>query len=244
MFPNRAERSLLIFVKITLLCFATLPVPRLLAWGGDKSKDEETLRNSATVLKAMLDANTVPRDVLARANCIIVLPGVKKAAFLVGGSGGRGAMSCRGGKNFRGRWSAPAMYTIGGASFGLQFGGSSTDFVVLVMSEKGVDAVLQGNTKFGNDATIAAGPTGATSSGTVGGSDMLTYGRAKGIFAGMSLGGATLSADNDANQRLYNKAVTAKEIVRQNAVHATPAGRELVSAFNSLATHPKPTSSS
>ncbi|HXW57010.1 MAG TPA: lipid-binding SYLF domain-containing protein [Candidatus Cybelea sp.] len=153
-------------------------------------------------------------------------------------------MSCRGGKNFRGRWSAPAMYTIGGASFGLQVGGSSTDFVVLVMSEKGVDAILQGKTKFGNDATIAAGPTGATYSGTVGGSDMLTYGRAKGAFAGMSLGGATLAADNDANQRLYNRAVTAKEIVRQNAVHATPAGQELVSTFHSLATHPKSSSSS
>jgi SH3 domain-containing YSC84-like protein 1 len=192
----------------------------------------------------MLDTNTVPKDVLARANCIIVLPGVKKGAFLVGGSGGRGAMSCREGKNFRGRWSAPAMYTIGGVSFGLQVGGSSTDFVVLVMSEKGVDAVLEGKTKFGQDATVAAGPSGATTAGTVGGSDMLTYGRAKGMFAGMSLGGATLSADNDANRRLYNKSVTPKEIVRQNAVRATPAGQELVSTFNSLARRPKSTSSS
>jgi lipid-binding SYLF domain-containing protein len=223
---------------------ATLLVPHLLAWGGDKSSDEETLRNSATVLKAMLDANTVPKDALARADCIIVLPGVKKGAFLLGGSGGRGAMSCRGGKSFSGKWSAPAMYTIGGISFGLQVGGSSTDFVVLVMSQRGVDAVLQGNTKFGRDATVAAGPSGATSPGTVGGSDMLTYGRAKGMFAGMSLGGATLSEDSDANRRLYDKAVTAKEIVRQNAVHATPAGQQLVSAFNSLASRPKPTSSS
>jgi lipid-binding SYLF domain-containing protein len=234
MSPNRAEGWFPALAKKLALGLATSILLTLPTGGADKAKDEETLRNSTTVLKTMLDSKTVPRDLLARANCIIVLPDVKKAGFLVGGSGGRGAMSCRRGKDFSGSWSAPAMYTIGGASIGLQVGGSSTDFIVLVMSEKGVDAVLQGKTKFGNDATVAAGPAGATSSGTVGGSDMLTYGRAKGLFAGMSLGGATLSPDNDANQRLYGKAVTPKEIIVQNAVQITPAGQDLMSLFNSL----------
>ena len=226
-------------VELSLLCCANLLLLALPGWNTSKSDDEETIQNSSTVLKAMVDAKTVPEDLLARANCIVVLPGVKKAGFLIGGSGGRGAMSCRSGKEFTGRWSAPAIYTIGGASFGLQAGGSSTDFVLLVMSKKGVNAVLQGKTKFGNDATVAAGPTGATTSGTVGGSDILTYGRAKGLFAGMSLGGATLSADNDANKRLYNKPVNPKEIVLENAVQPTAAGREMISLCDGVTARTK-----
>jgi len=196
------------------------------AWTADKTKDDETLRNSASVFQAMVQGSNVPRDLLARANCIIVLPGVKKGGFLVGGTGGRGAMSCRTGKDFKGKWSTPAMYTIGGASFGLQAGGSSSDFVLLVMTQKGVDAVLQGKTKFGTDATVAAGPTGATASAA---SDLLTYGRTSGLFAGVSLGGAILSEDKDANQRLYDKLVTATEIVVQNSVQPTSGGRQFLS---------------
>src|SRR5271168_5606433 len=126
----------------------------------------------------MLSDKSISSSLIAKADCIVVLPSVKKAAFLVGGTGGRGPMSCRGGKNFNGKWSAPAMYTIGGASFGLQAGGSSTDFVLLIMSQKGVDSILGGKTKLGSDATAAAGPSGVTSAGTVGGTDILTYGRA------------------------------------------------------------------
>jgi lipid-binding SYLF domain-containing protein len=203
------------------------------AWGGDKSKDEETLKNAAKVLSDMLSSNKVPADVLAAADCLIVLPSVKKFGFGVGGSGGRGPMSCRGGKNFSGKWSAPAMYTIGGASVGFQVGGSSTDFVLLIMSQRGADAVLQGKTKLGSDATAAAGPSGVTRAGTMKGTDVLTYARASGLFAGTSLGGATLEPDKDANQRLYDKAVTAKEIVLQNAVKTTPGGEVLVSLLNS-----------
>src|SRR5439155_6830834 len=132
-------------------------------WGADKAKDEETLRNAATVLQGMIEGNGVPQDVLVRADCVIVLPSVKKFGFGIGGSGGRGPMTCRAGKNFTGKWSAPAMYSIGGASFGLQAGGSSTDFVLLIMSQRGVDAMLQGKTKLGRNATAAAGPSGATS---------------------------------------------------------------------------------
>ena len=169
----------------------------------------------------MIDSKNVPTDVLARANCVIVLPDVKKFGFGIGGSGGRGPMICRQGKNFSGRWSTPAMYTIGGASFGLQVGGSSTDFVLLIMSQKGVDAVLKGKTKLGNEATAAAGPSGVAHAGTVGGTDILTYADASGLFAGTSLGAATLEPDSDANQRLYDKALTAQEIMTGNAVKPT-----------------------
>jgi lipid-binding SYLF domain-containing protein len=206
------------------------------AWGDDKSKDEETLKNATKVLSDMLSSDKVPADVLARADCVIVLPSVKKFGFGVGGSGGRGPMTCRGGKNFSGKWSAPAMYTIGGASFGLQVGGSSTDYVLFIMSQRGLEAMLKGKTKLGNEATAAAGPSGATNAGTVGGTDVLTYARASGLFAGTSLGGATLQADNDANQRLYDKAVNANEIVLQNAVKPTVGGQSLVSLLNTKVT--------
>jgi lipid-binding SYLF domain-containing protein len=203
------------------------------AWAGDKEKDEETLKNAAAVLQEMLNDKNIPSGVIAKADCVIVLPNVKKFGVGVGGSGGRGPMSCRAGKDFRGKWSAPAMLSVSGVSAGLQVGGSSTDFVLLVMAEKGVEAVLKGKTKLGRDATAAAGPSGATTGGAVGGSDMLTYGRAKGLFAGTSMGGATLEQDHDANKRLYDKAISAREIVRGNVVQTTPGGQPLVSLLNS-----------
>jgi lipid-binding SYLF domain-containing protein len=215
------------------LCLVSLILIILPAWAGDKEKDEETLQNAGKVLQEMLKSDSVPSGVLAKADCVIVLPDVKKVGFGIGGSGGRGPMLCRSGSKFEGTWSAPAMYTIGGASFGLQIGGSSTDFVLLLMDSKAVDAVLNGKTKLGRDATAAAGPTGATSNGTVGGSDILTYGRASGLFAGMSLGGATLDPDDDANNRLYGKSMTVQEIVRGGAVQAPAGGTSLVSLLNS-----------
>jgi len=224
------------YKKTAALSLLVLPVLILFApsaRGADKGSDEETLSNGATVLQAMLDSKQVPASVVAKADCVLVLPSVKKAAFLIGGSGGRGPMSCRGGKNFTGRWSAPAMYTIGGASYGLQVGGSSTDFVLLLMSPKAVEAVLNGKTKVGSDMTAAAGPSGATSTGSIGGADILTYGRAKGAFVGMSLSGASLEPDSDANQRLYGKALSAREIVLSTATKATPGGAALVSLLNS-----------
>jgi len=223
--PNGGTRRIL---AALLAMFFILPI-----WGADKSKDDDTLKNAATVLDSMLSGGNIPPDVLARADCVIVLPSVKKFGFLVGGSGGRGPMSCRQGKGFSGRWSPPAMYTIGGASFGLQAGGSSTDVVLLVMAEKAVESILNGKTKLGSDATAAAGPSGATSMGTVGGSDILTYGRAKGLFAGMSLGGATLEPDPDANQRLYGKEISAKEILLGNAVKMPAGGQPLATLLNS-----------
>jgi SH3 domain-containing YSC84-like protein 1 len=195
-------------IKTAISCFLTsllliLTVP---AWGADKSKDEETIKNATTVLQTMLDSKAVPGSLLVTAKCIIVLPGVKKFAVGVGGSGGRGPMTCRDGENFTGnKWSAPAMFTIGGASAGLQLGGSSTDFVLLIMEPKAVNKVLEGKTKVGSDLTAAAGPSGATSTGSVGGAEILSYGRAKGLFAGISLNGASLEPDSGANQRITTK---------------------------------------
>jgi lipid-binding SYLF domain-containing protein len=223
-----AKKALPCFLNTILIALLILP-----ALAADKASDEETLRNATTVLQAMLASKDVPADVLAKADCVIVLPSVKKFAFGVGGTGGRGPMTCRGGKNFSGRWSAPAMFSIGGASAGFQIGGSSTDFVLLIMAPTAVDKVLAGKTKVGSDMTAAAGPSGATSAGSVGGADILTYGRAKGLFAGMSLSGASLAPDSDANERLYEKTVSARDIVLANGAKATPGGESLVSVLNS-----------
>ena len=218
-----------LWVLVAVFLVLGLAIPCL---AGDKEKDEETFQKATALLESMLTDKAVPADILGKADCVIVLPNVKKGGFVVGGSGGRGAMSCRTGKDFSGKWSAPAMYHVGGVSVGLQIGGSSTDYVVLVMSQKGVDAVLTGKMKMGTDASVAAGPTGATSASTA---DMYTYGRAKGAFAGVSLGGASLDEDKDANKRLYGKPVEAKAIVIDNSLPAPDAGKPLVSLLDSKA---------
>lgn len=200
------------------------------AVAGSKGKDEETLRNAANVLQTMLSDQNIPSDVVGKAECIIVLPNVKKFAFGVGGSGGRGPMVCR---TSTGKWSAPAMFSVGGMSAGLQIGGSSSDFVLLVMSQKGVNAIINGKTELGRDATAAAGPTGASASAVGAGSDILTYKRAEGMFAGVSLGGASLQPDNDANQRLYGKSITPQEIVQGNTVRTPASAQALVSLLDS-----------
>jgi lipid-binding SYLF domain-containing protein len=216
---------------LVLTILILLGVPMVAA---DKSSDDQTLRNAASVLQAMLSSKDVPASVVAKADCVIVLPSVKKFAFGVGGTGGRGPMSCRGGKNFNGKWSAPAMYTIGGASAGFQIGGTASDVILLIMTPSAVDKVLDSKVKVGTDATAAAGP-GATASGTMGSADILTYARAKGLFAGVSLDGASLDPDGDANKRIYGENVSARQIVTGNSVKITPAGEALVSLLDSKA---------
>jgi len=213
-----------------LLISSTLPI-----WGADKTKDEETIRNAATVLQAMLSSKDVPHSVLAKADCIIVLPSVKKFAVGIGGTGGRGPMSCRTGSDFKGKWSAPAMMSIGGASAGFQIGGTSTDFVIAVLTQGAVSKVVNGKVKVGSDVSAAAGPGASAGAGAVGGADMLTYSRSSGLFAGVSLNGASLSPDGDANQRLYDKPVSAMDIVRHGDVTATPAGASFAALLNSKA---------
>src|ERR1700678_798910 len=168
----------------TIMILSTLPV-----WAADKSSDEQTLRNAATVLQAMLESKDVPHSVLAKADCIIILPSVKKFAIGIGGTGGRGPMSCRTGNNFSGKWSTPAMYSIGGARAGLQLGGTASAGILLIMTAGAVDKVLNSKVKVGTDATAAAGP--GASAGMSGGADILNYSRTKGLFDGISLHGAS-----------------------------------------------------
>jgi len=218
-----------------LLCFLpsiSLLIPPVSA--ADKQKDEDTLRHANLVLQDMLNSKDISPEVLSKADCVLILPDVKKFGLGVGGSGGRGPLLCRRGENFKGKWSTPAMYSVGGASIGLQVGGSSSDFVLLLMNEKVVNQVLNGKTKMGTDATAAAGPgvTAASASDA----DILTYGRAKGVFAGVSLGGSTVEPDNDANHRLYGKTLTATDIVRGTDVKPTTDGQALVTVLDSKLT--------
>jgi lipid-binding SYLF domain-containing protein len=168
---------------------------------------------------------------VAKADCIVILPSVKKFAVGIGGTGGRGPMTCREGADFTGKWGPPAMYSIGGASAGLQIGGTAKDYIILVMAPTAANKLLDGKVKVGSDATAAAGSGASASTSTA---DMLTYSRTSGLFAGVSLDGASLEPDKDANQRLYDKAVSARDIVG-GGVTVTPAGQQLVSLLNSKA---------
>ncbi len=204
--------------KIVLLVSVMSMLLALPAWSADKNKDEETIRNATTVLQAMVGSQDVPASTVAKADCIIILPSVKKFAVGIGGTGGRGPMTCREGANFTGKWSPPAMYSIGGASAGFQIGGTAKDFIILVMAPSAANKVLDGKVKVGSDATAAAGSGASASTSTA---DMLTYARTSGLFAGVSLDGSSLDPDSDANQRLYGKAVSARDIVeRQGYGHA------------------------
>ena len=224
-------KTFLCLLASLVLVFVSLP-----AWGASKADDEETIRNATTVLQAMVASNDIPKSILSKANCIIILPSVKKFAVGIGGTGGRGPMTCREGNGYTGKWSPPAMYTIGGASAGLQIGGTASDYVIAVMAPAAVDKVLNSKVKVGNDVSAAAGP-GASAGTAIGGADMLTYGRSSGLFAGVSLNGSSLDPDTSANQRLYGKPASAKEIVSGD-VKATPAGAALVSLLDSkLGTH-------
>jgi lipid-binding SYLF domain-containing protein len=221
----RISRRALPWVITSIVSLLLLPV-----FAADKEKDEDTLRQANLVLQGLLNSKDIPRDVLSSANCVLILPNVKKFSFGIGGSGGRGPLLCRTGQDFKGKWSTPAMYSVGGASVGVQLGGSSSDFVLLLMHPKVVNQVLNGKTKMGTDATAAAGP-GATAA-SASDADILTYGRAKGLFAGVSLGGATVESDDDANYRLYGKTLTATDIVRGTDVTPSAEGKSLVAVLN------------
>jgi SH3 domain-containing YSC84-like protein 1 len=223
------RRVLPTFLTSVVILLLILPV-----FAGDKQKDEDTLRQANLVLQGVLNGNSISPTLLSKADCVLILPGVKKFGFGVGGSGGRGPLLCRSGQDFKGKWSAPAMYSVGGASVGFQVGGSSSDFVLLLMNPKVVNQVLNGKTKMGTDATAAAGP-GATAA-SASDADILTYGKAKGVFAGVSLGGATVESDNDANSRLYGKTLTSTDIVRGTDIKPSGEGKSLVTVLDSKLT--------
>jgi len=200
-----------------------------------QGKQEDRLRMCGTVMKEILNIpDNIPTDLLEKAECLIVFPGVKKAALGVGGSYGRGAMTCRTGTDFKGPWSAPSLMALEGGSIGFQIGGESTDFVLLVMNDRGATSVLSSKVKLGADASAAAGPKGRTagaSTDVVMQAEMLTYSRARGLFAGVSLEGSTLRPDNDANALVYGSQIPAKEIVK-GTIAVPSAAKGLVDLLN------------
>jgi len=186
----------------------------------DKDKDDvNRIENAGKVLGEILDVpDNVPQDLLNKARCVVVLPSVLKAAFIAGGSYGRGVMVCRTGKDFRGPWGSPAMMALEGGSFGFQIGAEATDFLILIMNEHGADSLLHSKVKLGGDASVAAGPVGRTASAESDAfmrAEMLSYSRARGVFAGVSLEGSTLRPDEGANHRLYGNDVTAQLIIQE-----------------------------
>src|SRR6266478_4628330 len=199
----------------------------------DKEKDENRLENAGTVIDEILNVpDNIPQDLLNKARCVVVLPSVVKAAFIVGGSYGHGVMVCRTSEHFRGPWGAPVMMALEGGSVGLQIGGQATDFVILVMNDRGASSLLHSKVKLGGDASIAAGPKGRDASAETDAymrSEMLSYSRSRGVFAGVSLEGSTLRPDGDANRKLYGRDASAVEIITESKFHAPEAARRLIS---------------
>jgi len=211
----------------------------------ENAKDENNrLQNAGTVIQEILDIpDDIPQDLLDKARCVIVMPSALKAAFVVGGSYGRGTMVCRTGKDFSGPWGAPAMYALEGGSVGLQIGGEATDLVILVMNNRGASSLLHSKVKLGADASIAAGPKGRTASADTDAylrAEMLSYSRARGVFAGISLEGTTLRPDEDANHRLYGKDASAATIITEPKMDAPPSGKMLVGRLQKASPQLKP----
>lgn len=200
-----------------------------------QGKEEDRLRACATVIKEVLDIpDGIPKDLLDKAECVIVLPAVKKGAVGIGGSYGRGSMTCRTGETFNGPWSAPTLMALEGGSLGFQIGGQSTDLVLLVMNDRGATSVLGSKVKLGADASAAAGPKGRTagaSTDAVMQAEMLTYSRSRGLFAGVSLEGSTLRPDNEGNTLVYGSAIPAREIVK-GSVAVPSAAKPMVDVLN------------
>jgi lipid-binding SYLF domain-containing protein len=206
------------------------------AFAVDQSREQKRLATCGQVFKEIMGIpDGVPKDLLNKAECVIVIPSVLKFAFGVGGDFGRGAITCRTGQHFTGHWSAPALFALEGANIGFQLGGQATDFVLLVMNPKGAESILSSKVKLGADASAAAGPKGRTAAADtdiVMRAEVLTYSRSRGLFAGISLEGSTLRSDGSANKKLYGRDLSAKEIVRQGKVGVPASGRELVSLLD------------
>jgi lipid-binding SYLF domain-containing protein len=217
----------------SLLALALIALPLSAA---DNKKEVDRLENCGMVLKEILDIpDDIPQDLLDNAECVVVYPSVLKAAFVLGGSYGRGAMSCRTGEHFTGPWSAPTMMALEGGSVGFQIGGQATDFVLLVMNGRGAHAILKSKVKLGADASAAAGPKGRNASAETDvtmRAEILTYSRARGLFAGISLAGSSVRPDHDANARVYGRKIEAEAIVFNGAVAVPPAAQKFIATLN------------
>jgi len=221
--------------KITA-CLVTLCLLSSAAMAAIDEKEEGRVKDAGEVIKEILNIpDNIPQDLLDKAECVVVLPSVKKGAFGVGASYGRGVMICRGGEHYSGPWGAPALYALEGVSVGFQLGGQATDFVLLVMNPKGARSLLSSKVKLGADASAAAGPKGRTAEGAtdvVMNAEILSYSRNKGLFAGISLEGSTLRSDGNANEKLYGQKLTAKEIIVDHKVPVPASAKELVSLLD------------
>jgi SH3 domain-containing YSC84-like protein 1 len=202
---------------------------------GDAKTEEDRLQNAGKVMQEILNVpDNIPQDLLDKARCVVVMPSVLKAAFVVGASYGRGTMVCRTGKEFSGPWGAPAMYALEGGSFGLQIGGEATDFVFLIMNNRGANSLLRSKVKLGADASAAAGPKGRSAAADTDAfmrAEILSYSRARGVFAGVSLEGSTLRPDNEANHKLYGESTDAEKIIDGQGITAPPAAQDLIAAL-------------
>ena len=216
------------------LCFVVA-----LASTGAANKEESRLENSGVVLEEVLGVpDNIPQELLDKAECVIVIPSMVKVAVGLGGNYGRGAMVCRTGPAFTGSWGAPAMYALDGGSVGLQLGAQATDLVLLVMNRRGVDALLGSKVKLGGSASAAAGPKGRDVSAATDvtmRAEILSYSRTRGLFAGVSLDGASLRPDDDASEQVYGRRITARTIVNATDLSVPAAGRRLVDALEKSA---------
>ena len=228
-------------MQLALLLVCAMLTP---AFAADSGTEEDRVEQSGHVLKEILNIpEGIPQDLLDKAECIIVLPSVKKAAFGVGASYGRGVMICRSGTSYTGPWGPPALYALEGGSIGFQIGGQATDFVFLVMNPGGARSLLKSKVKLGADASAAAGPKGRTATAAtdvVMSAEILSYSRNKGLFAGVSLEGSTLRSDGSANKKLYGQELSARDIIRRGKVKTPACASELVAVLN----HKSPTNKS
>ena len=222
-------KKVIVCVLVSLLC-------SLNVFAANDEHEADRVKDAGEVLQEILNIpDNIPQELLDKAECIVVLPSVKKGAFGIGGSYGRGVMICRGGEHYKGKWGAPALYALEGVSIGFQLGGQATDFVLLVMNAKGAKSLLSSKVKLGADASAAAGPKGRTAEGAtdiVMTAEILSYSRNKGLFAGVSLEGSTLRSDGSANEKLYGKKLSAKDIIRLVKVGIPPHAHELVSLLD------------
>src|SRR5229473_3111247 len=225
-----------VIMKKFLVFFVVFLMSATATFAADDEHEQDRVRETGTVLKEILNIpDDIPRDLLDKAECVIILPSVKKGAFGIGGSYGRGVMVCRGGEHYKGKWGAPALYALEGVSIGFQLGGQATDFVLLIMNPRGAESLLYSKVKLGADASAAAGPKGRTAEGAtdiVMNAEILSYSRNKGLFAGVSLEGSTLRSDGGANENLYGRKLSARQIIREGKVGIPACAHELVSRLD------------
>ena len=234
------KKFLSCMLALSMMGLSSLVLPQPIR-ADDTSKWNDRIENAGMVMKEILNVpDDIPQSLIDKAECVIVYPSVLKAAFGVGASYGRGVMTCRGGENFKGPWGAPSMMALEGGSIGFQLGAQATDFVLLVMNDRGASSILSSKVKLGGDASAAAGPKGRDAEAATDvtlRAEVLTYSRARGLFAGISLEGSTVRSDNDGNEAVYGKKIEARDIVLKGAVPPPASAKMLLSELTKRSPH-------